>query len=168
MVELRGNLQTRWRKFEERNFDAMILAAAGVRRLGWAERVTEFVSTDRLLPAVGQGILGLQTRAGDEAIDYVKCVNDAEAATAATAERSLLAEVAGGCVVPLAGFCERVDANTLRLRACIGESDGSTLLRADLTGDEPVALGHAAGRALISQGGAEIVAKARAAAQQGG
>lgn len=168
MVELRGNLQTRWRKFEEGNFDGMILAAAGVKRLGWAERVTEFVSTERLLPAVGQGIVGVQTRAGAEAADYVKCFNDADAELAALAERSLLAEVAGGCVVPLAGFCERADDATLRLRAILAEPDGSQLLRADLTGDEPVALGRAVGQELISQGGAEIVAKAKRAAEEGG
>jgi hydroxymethylbilane synthase len=168
MVELRGNLQTRWRKFEEGQFDAMILAAAGVRRLGWADRVTEFVPTDDLLPAVGQGIVGVQTRSGAEAMDYVKAFNNIDGEVAALAERSLLEAVAGGCVVPLAGFCERVDEKTLHLRAILARPDGSKLLRADVSGDEPVALGRAAGQALISQGGAEIVAAAKNAAQEGG
>ncbi len=130
MVELRGNLNTRWRKFEEGRFDGMVLAAAGVKRLGWLDRVTTLVEPEILLPAVGQGILGLETRSGDEAIDLLAPLNDGKSRRCAVAERALLEGVAGGCVVPLAGYCVE-DAGELVLRARLGRPDGSRLLSAD-------------------------------------
>jgi len=158
LVELRGNLQTRWRKFEEENFDAMVLAAAGVKRLGWADRVTEFVDTDTLLPAVGQGIVGLEVREGDETEPLVTAVTDPDAHVRARCERALLAEVAGGCIVPLAGFAQ-LREDDIHLEARLGTPDGETLLGVDDSAPvaEAEALGRRVGRALLDQGGARIV-----------
>lgn len=162
IVELRGNLQTRWRKFEEEDFDAMVLAAAGVKRLGWADRVTEFVDPGLLLPAVGQGIVGLEVRIGDEAEPLVAAVTDPDAHLRARCERALLAEVAGGCIVPLAGFA-RLHGGKLHLEARLGTPDGETLLAVDDTAapDDAEALGRRVGRALLDQGGARIVRLAK-------
>jgi hydroxymethylbilane synthase len=162
VVELRGNLQTRWRRFEQGSFDAMVLAAAGVKRLDWADRVTEFVDPEILMPAVGQGIIGLEVRAGDPAEALVAAIDNANAHVRATAERSLLAEVAGGCIVPLAGFCV-IEEDQLILRARLGTPDGQTLLQAQ--GRAPradaLALGRRVGQDLHQQGGRDIVRRAK-------
>jgi hydroxymethylbilane synthase len=162
MVALRGNLNTRWRKFEEGQFDAMILAAAGVIRLGWKERVTEFLSTDLLLPAVGQGIVGLQGLDGSEASQLAAGIDHAPTHARARAERSLLEAVAGGCVVPLAGFAE-LGGDRIKLRARLGRPDGGELLFAEAEGAtaEAVAVGRKAGEQLLAQGGAAIVRAAK-------
>ena len=189
MVELRGNLQTRWRKFEEGLFDGMILAAAGVKRLGWEARVTTFVEPELLLPAVGQGILGLETREGDDVIELLTPLNDRASRRCAVAERALLAGVAGGCVVPLAGFCVEDDGELL-LRARLGRPDGSKMLSAEASLSLPsdndteitvndaenghpggiddarvleaaTNLGYEVAEDLLSQGGAEIVRAAK-------
>lgn len=160
VVPLRGNLGTRWRKFEEGQFDAMILAAAGVHRLGWDERVTERIDPSRLLPAVGQGIVGLECRVDSEAASLVSAISDEESAIAARTERSLLETVAGGCVVPLAGFCVR-DGDQLWLRGRLGEPDGSLVREAEARGDDPVDLGRQVARELLADGGEDIVRRAK-------
>ncbi len=162
MVALRGNLNTRWRKFEEGQFDAMILAAAGVLRLGWKERVSEFLPVDLLLPAVGQGIVGLQGLLDSEASGLAAAIDHAPTHARARAERALLETVAGGCVVPLAGFAEIV-GDRLRLRARLGHPEGRELLEASAEGStaEAVSLGRRVGRDLLDQGGAALVQAAK-------
>ena len=160
VVGLRGNLDTRWRKFQAGDFDAMILAAAGVRRLGWTERVTEFLRPADFLPAVGQGILGVEVRAGTQAEALVRMIDDADGSRIARAERALLAAVAGGCVVPLAGYCE-IERDGLRLRARLGDAEGTQMLEVDRHGDDPEALGRAVAQDLLAAGGAELVRKAK-------
>ena len=164
LVGLRGNVNTRWRKFEEGQFDAMVLAAAGVLRLGWRDRITAFLSPDVLLPAVGQGIVGLEVRQGDPAQALVGAIDDAAASLCARAERSLLAAVAGGCVVPLAGYCER-DGDELWLRARLGRPDGALLLRAEARAavSDADGLGRRVAEQLLQQGGADIVRETKAA-----
>lgn len=163
MVPLRGNLNTRWRKFEEGQFDAMMLAAAGVLRLGWEDRVTQFLPVDLLLPAVGQGIVGVQCVEGSEAAELTRAIDHTETHARARAERSLLAKVAGGCVVPLAGFAELM-GERMRLRARLGSPTDGELLHAEAEGSvaEAFDLGQQAGEQLLAQGGAEIVAAAKA------
>jgi hydroxymethylbilane synthase len=158
LVGLRGNVNTRWRKFEEGHFDAMVLAAAGVLRLGWRDRITNFLPPEVLLPAVGQGIVGLEVRAGDPAEALVAAIDDPAASVCARTERALLAAVAGGCVVPLAGYCRR-DGDELWLRACLGRPDGSLLLRAEARGAvaDAETLGRRVADQLLQQGGADIV-----------
>jgi hydroxymethylbilane synthase len=163
MVPLRGNLNTRWRKFEEGQFDAMILAAAGVLRLGWSARISQVLPVELLLPAVGQGIVGIQGIAGSEASGLAATISHPETQVRARAERALLAEVAGGCVVPLAGFAE-LEGDSLRLRARLGHPEKGRMLEAEVRGDRDEAeeLGRRAGRELLERGGATIVAAAKA------
>lgn len=162
VIDLRGNLDTRWRKFEEGQFDAMVLAAAGVVRLGWSNRVTEWVDVETLLPAVGQGVLGLQIREDHRAAAALLApLDDPSARSCATAERSLLETVAGGCVVPLAGFCVE-DGGALWLRARLGKPDGTALLRAEARSKDPLEVGRIVGEQLLKQGGAAIVSAAKA------
>ena len=144
----------------------MILAAAGVIRLGWKERVTEFLSTELLLPAVGQGIVGLQGLDGSEASSLAAAIDHTATHARARAERSLLRAVAGGCVVPLAGFAE-LGGDRLHLRAKLGHPDGSLLLSAEAEGPtaDAVALGQRVGAELLAQGGAEIVRQAKQSAR---
>jgi hydroxymethylbilane synthase len=167
LVGLRGNVNTRWRKFEEGQFDAMILAAAGVLRLGWRDRITAFLEPETLLPAVGQGIIGLETRADDPAAALVASIDDHDASICARAERALLAAVAGGCVVPLAGYC-LIDGSELWLRARLGRPDGTVLLRAEARGApaDLEGLGRRVAEQILGQGGAEIVAETKAAAAE--
>jgi hydroxymethylbilane synthase len=159
IVPLRGNVNTRWRKFEEGQFEAMVLAAAGVLRLGWKDRITALVEPEILLPAVGQGIVGLECRVGSRAAELVAAIDDPDAAMCARAERALLEGVAGGCVVPLAGHCRRGDDGQLELRARLGRPDGTDVLEAQATGsaDDPVALGQDVAEQLLRQGGEAIV-----------
>jgi len=165
MTALRGNLNTRWRKFEEGDFDAMVLAAAGVIRLGWAERVTAYLPTDVLLPAVAQGIVGVQGVVGSGATELARAMTHAPTHARARAERSLLEAVAGGCVVPLAGFSE-IEGGQLHLRARLAHPETGPLLKADVRGpvDDAIAIGQQVGAALLDQGGAKIVAAAKALA----
>ncbi len=167
MVALRGNLNTRWRKFEEGQFDAMILAAAGVIRLGWADRISQYIPLEVLLPAVGQGIVGIQTLQESDAAEIVGVIDHAETHARARAERSLLARVAGGCVVPLAGFAELV-GDKLRLRARLGSPEGGDLLVAEAAGPvaDAMAIGERVGAELLDLGGGEIVAAAKALARR--
>jgi hydroxymethylbilane synthase len=166
IVPLRGNLNTRWRKFEEGQFEAMVLAAAGVLRLGWRERITAMVDPEVLLPAVGQGIVGLECKRNARAAALVAAIGDHEAALAARAERALLERVAGGCVVPLAGHCCREPNGELLLRARLGRPDGSDVLQAQARGPaaHPEVLGHDVAGQLLAQGGAQIVRETKALA----
>lgn len=166
MTALRGNLNTRWRKFEEGQFDAMILAAAGVIRLGWKERVTQFMPIDLLLPAVGQGIVGIQAMEGSEACELAKAIDHAPTHARARAERSLLEAVAGGCIVPLAGFAE-LGGDRLHLRARLAHPEHGPVLEAEAEGPtaDAVKIGRKVGEQLLAQGGADIVAQARAMAR---
>lgn len=168
IVPLRGNVNTRWRKFEEGRFEAMVLAAAGVLRLGWQDRITSMVDPEVLLPAVGQGIVGLECRAGSRAAELAQAIDDAASSTCARAERALLEAVAGGCVVPLAGHCRFLGNGQLELRARLGRPDGKDVLEARATGasQDPEAVGREAAEQLLRQGGETIVRETKALASQ--
>lgn len=168
MTALRGNLNTRWRKFEEGQFDAMILAAAGVIRLGWAERVTQYLPTDLLLPAVAQGIVGIQGLVGSEASELALSIDHTPTHARARAERSLLARVAGGCVVPLAGFSE-LGGDRLHLRARLAHPEHGPMLEAEFEGAtaEAFEIGQRVGQMLLDQGGASIVQAAKQLSREG-
>ena len=168
MTALRGNLNTRWRKFEEGRFDAMVLAAAGVLRLGWGDRISAYLPTDVLLPAVAQGIVGVQGIEGSGATALARAMTHQASHARARAERSLLEAVAGGCVVPLAGF-STIEGDTLRLRARLAHPETGPLLEAEDSGpvDDALGIGRRVGAALLAQGGAGIVAAAKALAREG-
>ncbi|MBL8228806.1 MAG: hydroxymethylbilane synthase [Bryobacterales bacterium] len=154
---IRGNLDTRLRKLDEGQFDAILLAAAGLRRLGWQERIAEFIAPEVMCPAVGQGALAIETR-GDGGSGQQACerLDDVDTRRCVTAERALLAAMGGGCQVPLGAYAQ-VDGDALEMRAVIVSPDGQTLLRREGRGVDPVALGSRLAEELLSAGGREIL-----------
>lgn len=157
--DIRGNVDTRLRKLDEGLYDAVLLAAAGLRRLGWSERIAETLEPETMTPAIGQGALGVETRAGDDAvIGVLASLHDPTTATAVTAERTLLSALGGGCQVPLGGHARLLDGK-LRLRAIVVSLDGQRSVEASIEGDptEPEELGRRAAATLIEQGADKII-----------
>jgi len=154
---LRGNVDTRLRKLEAGDYAAIILASAGLRRLGKTERVRQVLSVEIMCPAAGQGALGIETRAGDSAVREALAFLDDPAARAETqCERALLGKLGGGCQVPIGANAKWRDGK-LQLQAVVASPDGKLLLRESMTGDDPVALGELAGEKLLGRGGAAIL-----------
>jgi len=167
---LRGNVETRLRKLESGEFDAIILAAAGLNRLGRTERVRETLPVEIMCPAVGQGALGIEARADDLAtIKELAFLDDAVAHRATAAERALLRTLGGGCQVPIGAYAEAVDG-MLKLTAIVAKPDGSEVLREQQTGDDPEYLGVRVGKSLLARGAEAILravyGEAAAAPQQ--
>ena len=156
---LRGNVDTRLRKLESAEFDAIILAAAGLNRLGRTERVREVLPVEVMCPAVGQGALGVEARADDAAtLKELAFLDDSAARRATAAERALLRTLGGGCQVPIGAYAEAVDG-TLKLTAVVAHPDGSEVLREQRTGNDPEELGVRVGRKLLA-GGADAILRA--------
>ncbi len=154
---LRGNVDTRVRKLEQGEYDAIILAAAGLTRLGKTELVKEVLSEDFMCPAAGQGALGIEIRAGDTEIGkHLEFLNDADARAATTCERALLNKLGGGCQVPIGAFAEMRDGS-LHLAAIVARPDGSEVLREQRDGKDPVALGEEVGEILLRRGATKIL-----------
>lgn len=149
---LRGNVDTRLRKLESGEFDAIILAAAGLNRLGRTERVREVLPVEIMCPAVGQGALGIEARASDATtLNELAFLDDNAARRTTAAERALLRTLGGGCQVPIGAYAEEVD-RTLRLTAIVAEPDGGQVLRDQQTGNDPEELGTRVGKALLARG----------------
>lgn len=154
---LRGNVDTRIRKLEQGDYDAIILAAAGLNRLGKTELVKEVIAPDVMCPAAGQGALGIEIREGDVQMRELLAFLDDKSARATTVcERALLNQLGGGCQVPIGAHAVVVDGQ-LRLRGVVAKPDGTVVLREDMTGTDPVALGEEAGRKLLGSGGQQIL-----------
>jgi hydroxymethylbilane synthase len=156
---LRGNVDTRLRKLEQGEYDAIILAAAGLKRLGKTELVKQIIPAEIMCPAAGQGALGIEIREGDSAThQHLEFLNDPAARAATTCERALLNRLGGGCQVPIGAFAEMRNGK-LHLEAIVADPDGSKLLRESRDGDlnDPEALGNEVGEALLSRGGCEIL-----------
>jgi len=154
---LRGNVDTRLRKLEEGQYEAIVLAAAGLRRLGWSDRIQEFLDPAVMCPAVGQGSLAIETREdGGAGHRFAAKLDHAATRTAVTAERSLLATLEGGCQVPI-GAHARLENSTIYLRAIVASPDGSRMVRDSMTGEEPVTLGRTLGERLLDAGAREIL-----------
>ncbi len=154
---LRGNVDTRLRRLDEGRCDAIVLAAAGLVRLGWQARITAYFSVEEMCPAIGQGALAIEARSEDSATRRaLEPLEHRPTRLAVTAERALLARLGGGCQVPVAAFAE-LRENALHLRALVASPDGRRLLRAEGPGDEPVALGHRVAEQLLAQGAEEIL-----------
>ena len=135
IVNLRGNVDTRLSKADTAEYDAVVLAAAGVLRLGHAARITEYLPLDVMLPAVGQGALAVQARADDAATcELLALLDHAPTRAATTAERAFLRALGGGCQVPIAAYGE-VDGTALRLRGLIARADGTRVIRGEMSGD---------------------------------
>jgi hydroxymethylbilane synthase len=158
IVPLRGNVETRLRKLEAGDMHATILAVAGLKRLGLLSAATAILEIDEFLPAVGQGAIGIETRAGDSVTHaLVDKINDSDTATALAAERAFLAELDGSCRTPIGGHA-RIHNDAVRFRGIIVRPDGSEafeVLREGLRGDA-AALGADAGRELKRRAGADF------------
>lgn len=158
---LRGNLDTRLRKLETEDLDAIILAAAGVKRLGWENRITEYLTEEIMLPAIGQGALGIETREDDSFVSkVVGGLNHPESATVAFGERAFLKRLEGGCQVPIAAF-GRISNGEFRLTGLVAEVDGSRIIRESITGPptESETLGVALADRLLAAGAGDILAR---------
>ncbi|OGT12086.1 MAG: hydroxymethylbilane synthase [Gallionellales bacterium RIFCSPLOWO2_12_FULL_59_22] len=157
---LRGNVQTRLRKLDEGQYAAIILAAAGLKRLGLGARIRGIISSEDSLPAVGQGALGIECRADRaDVIALLQPLHHADTAACVLAERAMSRVLAGSCQVPLGGFAE-VQNGKLRMRGFVASPDGKRMVRAEMTGEiaDPEALGKKVADALLAQGAGEILA----------
>jgi hydroxymethylbilane synthase len=155
---LRGNVDTRVRKLEEGEYDAIILAAAGLTRLGKTQLVREVLSEEFMCPAAGQGALGIEIRAGDDEMrKHLAFLDDPAARATTTCERALLQRLGGGCQVPIGAFAEMREGS-LHLTAIVARPDGSTILRETQSGSQAVALGEAVGDNLLQRGATRILA----------
>jgi len=156
---LRGNVDTRLRKLESGEYNAIILASAGLRRLGRTERVRQILSVDLMCPAAGQGALGIETRAEDAAVrEALAFLDDAAARAETSCERALLGRLGGGCQVPI-GANAKFKQGGLHLEAVVANPDGRELIRESINGTDPQTLGELAGARLLSRGGAAILSQ---------
>lgn len=156
---LRGNLDTRLKKVHDGLFDAVILAAAGIHRMGWQDVITEYLDPHEFIPAVGQGALGIEIRENDTFMfELVSRIHDESTAVAVQAERSFLRELEGGCQVPIGCHCF-IENGAIRLVGMIASLDATVMIRDELTGspDEAESLGKRLARELRKRGGDEIL-----------
>jgi hydroxymethylbilane synthase len=166
VVDLRGNLNTRLARLDAGDYEAIILAAAGVLRLGWRDRISEFLEPDSWLPAVGQGALGIMTRAGDARVTaLLHPLGDAPTTAAVRAERAFLNRLEGGCQVPIAALASH-GGDAISLDGLVADLDGETVLRAVATGspDAPEELGVRLAAELAGRGATAILNEVRRAA----
>ncbi len=160
-LDIRGNVDTRLAKLDRGDYDAIVLAAAGLDRLEWSHVVTERLDPDVMLPAVSQGILAIEAHADDADVARLCApLDDPDARTCAVAERAFLAAMGAGCNAPLAGFATLSD-NTLTLSALVGATDGRAVrVTRAAPRTEAQALGESVAKALMAAGGAELLAAA--------
>lgn len=159
ILHLRGNLDTRMRKLEDGHFDAIILAGAGVKRLGWESKITELLSPEVSLPAIGQGALGIETRTDDEYINNLVAFFDhPETSYAVRAERALLKRLEGGCQVPIAAYGQ-LSGDTLNLTGLVASPDGKIFVRDAISGhkDKAEPLGVELAEKLLKMGAYDIL-----------
>ncbi|MCP4681625.1 MAG: hydroxymethylbilane synthase [Desulfobacterales bacterium] len=159
IAPLRGNVDTRLRKLESGDFQAIVLASAGLRRLGFSKSISQVISSDQVLPAIGQGALGLEVRKEDtDTISLLDFLNHIPTELTVKAERALLKELEGGCQVPIAGFA-RLSGNELYMEGMVAELDGSRIIRDEITGERDQAkdIGVALARRLLDSGAGEIL-----------
>lgn len=160
IVSLRGNLDTRLRKVKEGAFDAILLAAAGLHRLGWAAEITEYLAPESFLPAIAQGALAIQFRQRDiETLDHILFLNHSETGVAVKAERAMLARLEGGCQVPIAGHATLSEGN-ITLKGRVLSLDGKRVIEETQTASslEAHSLGVAVAEALLAKG-ADVILK---------
>ena len=161
LVPLRGNVDTRLEKLKSGDLQAIVLAVAGLRRLGLSNRITHVISMKEMLPAVGQGALGLEVRCEDqETIDVLNFINHEPTELAVRAERAFLKELEGGCQVPIGAF-GRLKSETLHLEGMVAETDGSRVIRDSITGkkDRPEEAGIRLARRLLNSGADRILSR---------
>ncbi|EFM89801.1 porphobilinogen deaminase [Actinobacillus pleuropneumoniae] len=158
---LRGNVGTRLSKLDNGEYDAIILASAGLIRLGMPERIRSFISVEQSLPAAGQGAVGIETRVDDERVlNYLATLNHNPTACCVIAERAMNTRLQGGCQVPIGGF-STLNGNEITLNALVGALDGSNIIRASGVADRENAeqLGISVAEQLLAQGADKILAE---------
>ena len=163
LMTLRGNVDTRLRKLDEGQYDAIILAAAGLLRLGLEERITHYIDVERSVPAVGQGIIGIECRSADsQSIERIATLNDAQSWKCCEAERSFAERLQGNCQSPIGGFADIRDGQ-LQLRGVIASPDGRELYRGNNAGSPQDAknLGRALADRLLAAGAAGLLERLR-------
>lgn len=166
---IRGNIDSRIKKMEAGEYDAIILAAAGLRRMGWEDRATEYLPTDLCIPAVGQGALSIQCRENDQELsEWLGLINDPKTAFAVEAERSFLGTLQGGCQVPIGAYAvlqgnpDQLSEDTVvELAGMVGSPDGSELLVEQNAGRDPKQVGVELAERLKDQGAERILAELR-------
>lgn len=159
ILDLRGNVNTRLAKLDNDEYDAIILASAGLIRLGFQDRIRQSISTEQSLPAIGQGAVGIECRSDDPRVNALLApLTHEETSIRVRAERALNNRLNGGCQVPVAGFAE-LKGDQLYLRGLIGFPDGSTIYRAEMTGsvNDAEAIGVAVAEDLLAQGGRNVL-----------
>jgi hydroxymethylbilane synthase len=159
ILDLRGNVGTRLGKLDAGNYDAIVLACAGLRRLGLEARITAALAPELMLPAIAQGVIGIECRCDDERVKaLIAPLNHAETLQRTTAERAMNAALAGGCQTPVAGYAV-LDGNGIELRGLVGRADGSEIVRGDISGpvQQAAALGTQLADDLLSRGARSIL-----------
>ena len=159
IFSLRGNIDTRIRKMEEGVYDAIVLAAAGVRRLGWEGKIRQYLPIEQYIPAIGQGALGIEARLDDgRVVETVASLNDMDTRIAVCAERKMLERLEGGCQVPIAGHAV-ISGGEILLTGLVGRPDGSEIVRGSRSGslEAPEELGVALAEELLMRGGRQIL-----------
>jgi hydroxymethylbilane synthase len=158
---LRGNVDTRLRKLKTGNYDAIILASAGLNRLGWTSHITEEISEEILLPAMGQGALGIETRLDDtKTYDLISTLNHDQTNYAVTAERALVGRLDGGCQVPIGAYA-RIEKGLITLKGLVASLDGEVIYKLENVGpvDDAINIGQELGSRLLKMGANEILEK---------
>jgi hydroxymethylbilane synthase len=161
VLDLRGNVNTRLAKLDNGDYDAILLAAAGVKRMGWEDRITELLPPEQFLPAIGQGAIGIEIRIADARVSHaVKALNDEQTSTRIRAERALNERLQGGCQVPIAGYSE-ISHGVMVLRALVGRPDGTELVQGVISGkpEDGEELGQVLADDLLSRGAKQILAE---------
>ena len=156
---LRGNVNTRLVKLDEGNYDAIILASAGLIRLGFEQRIKRALEPEECLPAIGQGAIGIEVRSDDEAVKtLIEPLAHADTMSCIAAERAMNQALSGGCQVPIAGFA-LLTSGRIYMRGMVGEPDGSRILRAEINGSasQAASLGKRLAADLLAQGAADIL-----------
>ncbi|GGD03357.1 hydroxymethylbilane synthase [Pontibacillus salipaludis] len=159
---IRGNIDTRLRKLKEEDFDAIVLATAGLKRMGWSDDViTEYLEPEVCVPAVGQGALAIECREDDQEIrDLMNALNHAYTHRTVMAERTFLDLLNGGCQVPIGGYAY-LEGDDIILTAMVGTPDGKTILKEEVRGQDPYEVGREAADKIKARGGAEIIEAVR-------
>ena len=152
--DLRGNVGTRLNKLDDEQYDAIILASVGLKRLSLEHRITQYIGIDLMLPAVGQGAVGIESRTDDKQIlDIISVLDDKKSRACIQAERAMNNALQGGCQVPIAGYC-RLNNDELMLQGLVGRVDGSKIIKQQITGfiNEAESLGEKLAKQLLNQG----------------
>lgn len=156
---IRGNIDTRLSKLETEDFDAIILAAAGLKRMGWSEDiVTSYLDDGTVVPAIGQGALGIECRSDDhELLELLNKVHNQEVADCVTAERTFLKRMNGSCQVPIGGYATKNNDDTIEFTGLIMSTDGKERYQHTAQGTDPVEVGESVSKVLEDQGAYEII-----------